>query len=128
MALTRKDQFRCTGQGQHTFDRLTALLLVASVLQLPDPEEPFRMEPFAPPCVYFLHHLIPTKCKYLVGEKELFLIKFAKKMAKHLCVGSTDHKILASIQQAKWLNLLSFSCFKFTVCYRVSTSNGKLDT
>ncbi|KAL0150894.1 hypothetical protein M9458_053813, partial [Cirrhinus mrigala] len=92
------------------------------------------------PCAYFSRKLSPAERNYDVGNRELLAMKLALEEwrywlagAKHPFTILTDHKNLEYLRSAKRLNprqarwALFFTRFQFTVTYRPSSKNTKVD-
>lgn len=91
-------------------------------------------------CAYFSRKLIPSERNYDVGNRELLAMKAAMEEWRYWLEGAwypftilTDHKNLENLCSAKRLNsrqarwALFFTCFHFTVPYRLGSKNTKAD-
>ncbi len=149
--------YQWSEEAEAAFHWLKGLSTSAPVLIHSDPSQPFFVEVDASdtgvgavlfrcsgpdkkhhPCAFYSKKLSLAERNYNVGDRELLAVKLALEErrywlegAKHPFVVWTDHKNLAYIQTAKWLNsrparwALFFSRFQFTLLYHPGSWNIK---
>ncbi|KAI7808332.1 Pol polyprotein [Triplophysa rosa] len=157
-ALTStKVPFRWNQDAQVAFDSLKSRFVSVPILSIPDPELQFIVEVNASdvgvgavlcqrsaqdgkvhPCAFFSHRLSPAERNYVIGNRELLVVRLALGEWHHWLEGAvqpfldwTDHKNLEYIRSAKRLNSLQarwalfFGRFNFTLSYRPGSKNRK---